>query len=452
MRFPGLGPLRAAHARGRLLPALVAVAVAVVLVEGAWRGRQRQPATPETSLPLASPGAPAPRGDLDKAPLSYAADYYLQVGERARNRLVLVGATRLPAIVLKPGLAVAASEAAEQVTRLAWQQRFREERARVAGQGAQEEATETGTAAATLITMQRELGLAILELPAPKTAPEAFRTPNPPALRPGAFVAAVSLTPDRRLRIVPGHLVSRPALSEPLELSLALPPALRTAAVVDLDSAVLGILFESGGEQRVLAAARVLEQAQAARDAPGCRAFEVSDLPASEEGASRGLRVERVAAGAFASQPAPRAGDVLLEWDGRAVKSAEEFQRQIQALPAWALADFGLVRAGRRLRARVTLPARDCAPGPEPPLLLPRLGLLCVRSGDAGWSVLEVAPASPANEAGLRSGDLILEAERLRGRLARGRLEGYEVAPRRLALGVRRGGETLALVVAAGHE
>lgn len=442
--------LRAAHARGRLLPALVVVAVVAVLIEGAWRTRRDPGPAPPASPPPESPAVPA-RSDLDKAPLSYAADYFRQLGERTRERVLLVGEARLPAVVLKPGLAVAAPEAAEQVVRLAWRRRFHEERARVAGEPRGSAGAEPA-AEVRLLTLHRELGLAVFELPAAEDAPAPFREPNRAALLPGALVAAVSLGPDGRLRVVPGHLVSQPGVGEPPELSLSLPAALRTGAVVDLDGAVFALVTESGGVRRSLSVQSVIEQIEAVRSAPGCRALEVSVPPGDPTGAPRGLRVDAVVDGAFAGETTPRVGDVLVEWDGRPVSTADELQRRNQALPAWALADLVLLRGGRRLSGRVTLPGRDCAPGPGPPLLLPRLGVLALPSDGSSFTVIEVAPSSPAGEAGLRNGDRIVEAGRLRGRLARRRLESYEAAPGRLALGVLRDGASQSLIVAAPPE
>jgi hypothetical protein len=457
MRWPSFELLRAAHARGRLLPGLVVLAVVAVLIEGASRTARETSPAPPASPPPASPGVPPPRSGLDKAPLSYAADYFLQLGQRTRARVLAVGAARVPAIVLKPGLAAASPDAAEQVTRLAWLRRFREERRRLAGSDAGAASADPTPEAppgepaseASLLTLHRELGLALLELPVAGAGYEAFRKANPATLLPGASVAAVSLAPDGRLRVVPGHLVSRPGPSEPPELSLSLPAGIGAAAVVDLDGAVFALVVESGGATRVLSVERVLEQVEAVRAAPGCQALAVSARP---PGAPGGLRVDRVVDGAFAGEPRPRARDVLLEWQGRPVSTADELRRRNQALPAWALTDFLLLRAGRRMSGRVTLPGRDCAPGPEPPLLLTRLGLLALASDDSGLEVLEVARPSPAGEAGVRTGDRIVEAGRLRGRLARRRLESYEAAPGRLTLVVLRDAEVLSLLVPAPPE
>lgn len=445
--------LRVAHARGRLLPALVVVAVVVVLIEGAWRTSHDPGPAPPASPPPESPAVPPARSDLDKAPLAYAADYFLQLGERTRGRLLLVG-EGVPAIVLEPGLAVAAPEAAEQMARVAWRQRFRAERARVAGGGGEGAGVEPKPEP-RLITLHRELGLALFalfELPVAEGPQPAFREPNPDALLPGASVAAVSLGPDGRLRVVPGHLVSRPRAGTPPEVSLSLPETMGSGAVVDLDGAVFALLIESAaGAPRWLSLERVIEQAEAVRSSPGCRSIEVSEAAPGSPGAPRGLRVDRVAEGAFVGEPTPRVGDVLVEWVGP-VSTADELQRRNQALPAWALADFVLLRGGRRLSGRVTLPGRDCAPGPEPPLLLPRLGVLALASDGTSFTVIEVARSSPAGDAGLRNGDRIVDAGRQRGRLARRRLESYEAAPGPLALGVLRDGAPQSLIVATPPE
>ena len=51
-----------------------------------------------------------------------------------------------------------------------------------------------------------ELGIALFELD--QAFDEPFALISPVSLPPGSFVAAVSVEPDQRLRITPGHLVS----------------------------------------------------------------------------------------------------------------------------------------------------------------------------------------------------------------------------------------------------
>lgn len=451
--FPGLEVLRAAHARGRLVPTLIALAVAAVLIEGALRKSAPPPPASDKGQPAApSPSAPPPRGDLDRAPLSYVSDYFQQVAERARSRIVLLGVGGVSAVVVEPGLAVSSRRAALEVTRLAWRRRFRDERAGLAASaGAADEGAARPGLQAHLVALDDAGEVAFFELPAPAAAVP-FRSSAAAALRPAAFVAAISLAPDGRLRIVPGHLIKEPRAGEAPELSLALPDALGAAAIVDLEGIPFALAIESGAGARLFSLESLRQQAALAKSRPRCEPIEVASeaTPVRGDPGARGLRVARVAKDAFAGD-APRAGDLLLEWDSLGAAATDALRGRLGSLAAWAPAGYVALRAGRRVSGRVTTPAPDCAPGPAPPLPLFRLGLLLERDDAEAWSVALVAPASPAQLAGMQEGDLIVSVDRLRGDAARRRLETAEEQGRGLALGVRRDGEALALAVPAAE-
>ena len=96
-RLPGISRL---HQRQWLFPVPVVVVVAGVLVQGAL-----QPVV----------ARPALRGDLEKTPLTYFSDYWAQLGEEARDHIVLVGPGRHAGVLIEPGLALASIAAAETI-------------------------------------------------------------------------------------------------------------------------------------------------------------------------------------------------------------------------------------------------------------------------------------------------------------------------------------------------
>ncbi len=106
LRLPGINRL---HERQWLFPVLVVVVVAGVLVQGALQRTataQREPPLPDTepatTLPTPVVTRPALRGDLEKTPLTYFSDYWAQLGEEARDHIVLVGPGPTPGCSSNP--------------------------------------------------------------------------------------------------------------------------------------------------------------------------------------------------------------------------------------------------------------------------------------------------------------------------------------------------------------
>ena len=131
LQLPIVGRL---HAKRLLFPVIVLLAVAGVLTHGALRGE-----APAEEVPAPSPSPAAPvrttfptlRPNLEKTPLTYVADYWLQLADHARPKLVLLGEERKPGIVIAPGLVLTSIRAAHDV-------RASEEQRRIAQPGDQE--------------------------------------------------------------------------------------------------------------------------------------------------------------------------------------------------------------------------------------------------------------------------------------------------------------------------
>jgi S1-C subfamily serine protease len=340
------------------------------------------------------------RPDLEKAPLAYLSDYWLQLAERARAGLTRVGREQLPAVVVAPGLAVTSPALGERL-------------ALEAGLGGGSSGDEAPFA---WLGEDPVLGLAFVEL---KGESQAFELARLDDARPGSLVATVSLRPDGGLRITPSHLTA--VIREKrhgLELSVR-PPEAGVGAVVDLDGRLLGVaVSDAGADLRVPSAQSLGAAVERVRAADPCRALEVAapeDAVRELLGAS-GLVVERVRGGAWAEEPPLRPGDVLLEFAGRPMTSVGEFAAAYDAPPRDQRVRFVLRRGRARVSGRARLPGRDCRPVAPAPLRLERAGLvLAWEPSGPGWRVADVAADGPAAQAGLERGDVLLSADAGRG-------------------------------------
>ena len=86
VRLPGSSSIRRIHERGLLVPSLVVLVVAAVLGQG-FLSRDGHGTDPQEPTPAAVPTPTATpfRPDLEKIPLTYFSDYWLQLGEGGRR-------------------------------------------------------------------------------------------------------------------------------------------------------------------------------------------------------------------------------------------------------------------------------------------------------------------------------------------------------------------------------
>jgi len=436
--LPGVREL---HSRRLLFPAVVMLVVAAVLLHGAL-----SPPVQDSAEAATEP-APAPRifrPEFEKTPLSYTADYWLQVGEQWRPHIVLIGRNQAPAIVVAPRLAVSSADAADD-----W---IAEELARgiadrnVPGEDAASEAVDEpgpddtvveeseSSPEATdekppyrLISVSTEYEIAVFELAAPEIpAPVA----NLSELQSGAHAAALSLTPDASLQITPGVVVSAQVatdypeqgsfVGETLDVSIRFPEETRVAAIADLDGGLLGVAFESKDGLKIIPAHKVRDLARQASETPPCIGIETQDLGEQVRtilGVSEGVFVERVNKEAFFPVPSIQAGDIIFRWAGEAVPTRQAFEQAYLAQEPGGLARYMVFREGRRIAGATRVPDARCRPVALGIVPFASLGLVLRWDGGAtggsglGWVVMSVALGSPAETAGLQRDDLIVAVQ-----------------------------------------
>jgi serine protease Do len=146
------------------------------------------------------------------------------------------------------------------------------------------------------------------------------------------------------------------------------------------------------------------------------------DLPQA-----RGALVADVISDSPAAQGGLQQGDIITKFDGSDIQDIHELPRVVAKTEAGKQVEVQILRQGKAKTLSVTIAAlRDdtavAAAEPEPtvldrlgmevedltPALIQRLGL----SSSKGVFVAEVAPDGLAAEAGIRSGDVILEVNR----------------------------------------
>jgi S1-C subfamily serine protease len=480
--LPGIREL---HSRKLLFPFVVLLVVAAVLVHGAFSPRVEQSAEAATE-PV--PVAPAFRPEFEKTPLSYTADYWLQVGEQWRPHIVLIGRDQAPAIVVAPRLAVTSADVADDwiAEELARGIAARADVVEAAGEGAASAATDEPVAESgsddevadeseelseateekppyRLVSVSTEHEIAVFELAAPATpAPVA----NLRELQSGAHAAALSLTPDESLRITPGVVVSAQVatdypeqgsfVGETLDVAIPFPAETRVAAISDLDGGLLGVAFEGKTGLHVIPAHKVRDLARQASEMPPCISIETQDLDEQVRtilGVSEGVFVERVNEEAFFPEPSIRAGDIISRWAGEPAPTREAFEQAYLAQEPGSLARYMVFRDGRRLRGATRVPDARCRPVSLGIVPFANLGLVLrwdvkpptdgsVSGSVPGWVVMSVVPGSSAETAGLRRDDRIVavQGRGFKPNEPRKVLEAIEEDSRPAVLTVSRGG------------
>jgi hypothetical protein len=387
---------RSLHSRGLLIPLLIVAAVGVVLLEGLLhRAPKAPPAAPEEVGPPPPPEV-LRRPDLERAPLEYHSEYWRQLGERVRPGLALVGPRRAPAVLVSGGFALAPASAVEPPR-------------------AGEPGPSEPSSAFQLVAVDPDSGLSLFGAELPEAAP-ALAPAEAASTYAGELIAAVSLLPDGRLRVVPGFLASALSREDVLDVAIAFPVPVGIAAVVDLNAALLGVARDGAHGVEVLSAEAAARAAQRLLQNPRCDAIEVgalSDAVRRRLGGGGGVLVERVRDRAFASPPPIQAGDVVRRWNNQEVDSPAALQGLFDATKPGTTVRAQVLRSQRRVTVSFAMPG-SCLPRRPPLVEVPQLGMSLERAGgEAGgrltaWRVVGVEADRPASAAGFEPGDRLL--------------------------------------------
>jgi hypothetical protein len=395
-RQQGSTPSNRLPDRGGLVLAVVLLVVAGILAHGVL-GRSTGKDS-ESAAPAAAPSPTATpfRPDLEKIPLTYFSDYWLQLGEQAHRFLVGLGAARITGVRVSPGYALSSVAAADAAT-----------------------AAPGEVPVGQLVAIDAWEGVALFRL-----AADIGASPLPTASpsHPGAWLAAVTMDERRGLQVIPGHLTSTPAPgSRLLDVAIPFPGSMEVAAVVDLDARLAGVALRSPEGVRVIAAEAAGKLVARLASSPACRAVEVAPLAERVQDALRlqgGVVVRRLSAEAFVTPPDLVPGDVILQVGSSRVSSPEEFAQAWDSHEPGSRVRFLLARGSRRIVRRTELPGRDCRPDGATPREMPLLGAVVQWTGHTrtpddtpGYRLLYVPAESRAGKAGLELGDVLVAVD-----------------------------------------
>jgi S1-C subfamily serine protease len=374
---------------------VLVLATIVILVDGALRREVDREAEAPPGTAIATPSAEPFRPDLEKGPLTYLSDYWLQVAEGARQAFVPLGGGAT-GVCVGDGLALGTLEAADVLA-----------------------AAADPASPARSVAADAGQGLALFEL-GEKTEARPLRAAE--GVRTGAWLAAVTMDSERGLQVVPGFLVStRPAARGGLDVAMAFPSSVAIAVVVDLDGRLAGIAVRLHDRVRVFVVQDL--DALVARLAanPVCRGLQVVSAGPkvlAALGLEAGVVVEAIEADAFPTPPDLRPGDVLLRWNGRRLAAPDDFAPAYDATEPGTPVRFVALRGRRRLDGRLEMPGRDGRPYGMRPRAAARLGAVAQwlpadrgETGAAGVRLLRVLEGGPAAEAGLAGGDILLSSD-----------------------------------------
>lgn len=128
--------------------------------------------------------------------------------------------------------------------------------------------------------------------------------------------------------------------------------------------------------------------------------------------APEGVIVTSPQNGSPAEKAGVKPGDILTAVNGRKIENPRQLARLVAGLEPGSEANLALWRDGATSELKVTLGTlREDPDSPRRPMMdrpgMARLGLELVASGE-GVTVVDVVPGSPADEKGLRAGDVIV--------------------------------------------
>lgn len=297
------------------------------------------------------------------------------------------------------------------------------------------------TLQAELVGSDAETDVAVIKVPAENL--QAVTTADSDQLRVGDFVVAIG-NPFGLGQTVTSGIVSAVGRSglgiegyeDFIQTDASINPGNSGGALVNLRGELVGIntaiLSQSGGNVGIGFAipinmakeimAQLIEHGEVRRGVLGAQAQDLTPELAQAFGlaAQRGAVVTQVTPGSPADKAGLKSGDIITQLNGRAVRDAADVRNVIGLLRVGQKVEMKVMRNGKahNIRAVVEQPRATAIDGDK---LHPRLAGAVI--GDIiegmplygkieGVVVLEVEPGSPSWRAGLRSGDVIIQANR----------------------------------------
>jgi serine protease Do len=303
---------------------------------------------------------------------------------------------------------------------------------------------------ATVVGSDPDADIAVIKIDAPAEKLIPIELGDSSGLRPGQFTIAIGapfgqdFTMTGGIISAVGRLIdsgfSQFAIPEVIQTDAAINPGNSGGALVNIRGELVGIntaiATRSGSyqgigfaipinmAQRVMAA--LIEHGEVVRGWLGVMIQDIGeDLAQVLELSNRqGALVGEVVEDSPASEAGVEEGDVILEFDGSSVEDTNDLRNRVAATSPGKRAKLGVLRDGNRRTLTVAigqLPAEYGGTQPRQPEsrlglvaqeLTPDLAKLFRYKGKEGVLVSSVASGSPADDAGLRPGDIIREIDR----------------------------------------
>lgn len=171
---------------------------------------------------------------------------------------------------------------------------------------------------------------------------------------------------------------------------------------------------------------------------------------------NRGALVTRVLPDSSAEKAGIKSEDIITEINGRSIRDFAELRNQVGLLRVGETATLTVIREGKKRSIKVEVGGAEAATVAEGGKVTERLagaqfgplGEQALQQGiEAGVSVLSVEPRSPAAQAGLRDGDVIIGVNRQPVKSVAEFQERVGKSQTQLLLHVRRGAGALFIVI-----